>query len=157
MTVSNRKLQALINLAERPGTPAEGEVARAMLAKLGHPYVPRPQAPPPRPAAKPRQRRAAPAPPKRPDLFNDPIKVAQIIRFRFPLGSRVFFNAKGYPMNHPGMVCHYERAGTRLKVWFDDAPTATWIHAISDWGWHLTTKKMSKKTAAHMGSKVAAG
>lgn len=29
-----RKLQALRNLAERPGTAAEGETARAMLAKL---------------------------------------------------------------------------------------------------------------------------
>lgn len=30
----SRKLQALRNLAERPGTAAEGAVARAMLAKL---------------------------------------------------------------------------------------------------------------------------
>lgn len=32
--MTDRKRQALRNLAERPGTPAEGEVARAMLAKL---------------------------------------------------------------------------------------------------------------------------
>lgn len=29
-----RKLQALRNLAERPGTPAEGELAREILARL---------------------------------------------------------------------------------------------------------------------------
>lgn len=31
--MSPRKLRALRNLAERPGTPSEGEVARAMLAR----------------------------------------------------------------------------------------------------------------------------
>jgi hypothetical protein len=31
--MTSRKLQALRNLAERPGTEAEGKVAKAMLAK----------------------------------------------------------------------------------------------------------------------------
>jgi hypothetical protein len=31
--MTERKLQAIRALAERPGTPAEGEVARAMLAR----------------------------------------------------------------------------------------------------------------------------
>jgi len=34
MAMKARRLQALRSLAERPGTPAEGEVAREMLAKL---------------------------------------------------------------------------------------------------------------------------
>lgn len=145
MSLTARKLEALRNLAERPGTEHEGEVARAMLEKLtGQRYRPpiiREQFDPKRAA-----RKKAPAP-KQPDYMTDPLKMAQEVRKRFPVGTRVYYTGPGFPYNSPGTVVGYESAGFRVIVDFEWDDTEVMLTACCPIGWCLTKKPMSKETA----------
>lgn len=168
--VSSRKLQALQNLAERPGTEAEGRVARAMLEKLtGRPYSQRERAqsdpferfdklwedlkqkcstPPPRPRKAPAAKKKA----KLPLWYTDPLKRAQKVRERFPIGSVIYYNARGWPINTGGEVLGYERAGFRVRVEFFSGVQL--VHACSDLGWHLSLNPVSPKQAAKLQKKA---
>ncbi len=149
MIASARKIQALQNLAERPGTEAEGRVARAMLEKLtGRAYIPPRPAPAP-PKRKPRVPREK-AVPKVPEYFADKLKLAMKVRERFPLGATVYYNAFGHDPNHMGTVTGYEPSGFRVVVWFADFGKSALVYACSDRGWHLTLKPMPKS----MGDKM---
>jgi hypothetical protein len=152
--VSARKLEALQNLADRPGTPHEGAVARAMLEKLtGKPYTPTPQ-PAPR-VHRPRAKKKAPAPVV-PDYLKDPLKMAFEVRSRFPLGTKVWYSAKGFPVNSPGTVIGFERAGHRVMVDFEWFPIKT-VVACTDRGWHLSKKPIPQKQAEKLYPKGKAG
>lgn len=152
--VSYRKIEALQNLADRPGTEHEGRVARAMLEKLtGRPYSPSPP-PPPLRAFVPRKPRAA-KPPRPPlDFLKDDnarIKYATEIRDRFPIGTRVYYNAPRYKRNSPGIVTGWK--GFQVIVIFHDGWGAQRVPPRSARGWHLSKKKMDAKTSAKMRAK----
>ncbi len=166
-TASPRKIQALQNLAERPGTEAEGRVAREMLEKLtGKAYSP---SPPSTTAQRPQYysndyfakrardaaesaRKARQSPPRKPEpsYVGDRLKLAIEVRERFPIGTKVFYNAPGYPPNASGIVMGFQRAGHCVTVAFDfDGETAQ-IPACSSRGWHLTKQKMDRKLSGSM-------
>ncbi len=148
MAASARKLQALQNLAERPGTEAEGRVARAMLEKLtGRPYTPQRPAPPP-PFSIPYRPKKAPAAKRTvvlPKWYTDPLKRAEKVRQRFPIGSVIYYNARGWPDNTSGYILGHERAGFRVRVEFSSGIKL--VHACSDLGWHLSHNPASPKQA----------
>lgn len=154
--VSYRKIEALQNLADRPGTEHEGKVARAMLEKLtGRAYAPTPPSPTPRPFV-PRKPRAA-KPPRPPlDFLKDDnarLKYATEIRDRFPIGTHVFYNAPNFKANRAGIVTGWK--DFQVIVIFHDGFGAQRVPPRSARGWHLSKKKMDAKTSAKMRAKGA--
>lgn len=131
--MSARKIAALRALAERPGTEAEGAVAREKLAKL---------------------MAASPAPPTTiMDSFADTIRSAvdrcvareelrAEIQRRFKPGDLVYYNRWAYAANEAGIVKGYPKPTTDNAAWlrikFDRLKTARNVPIFSEDGWHLS-------------------
>lgn len=119
--MSSRKIAALRALVDRPGTAAEGAVARQMLERME--------------AKTPCHLRPAP----QHSIHATP----EEIRRRFPRGARVFYNCWAYIANDPGRVTGYSRDPRWVRVKFDNLKTIRSIPAYSNLGWHLSTEPLS--------------
>lgn len=158
----NRKLEALRNLAERPGTPAEGEVARRMYE--------RERAKTPRAASSGNWRERWSIPEEfqcscgrwynieRDIRCQDTAtheRIRSEIRATFPKGTRVFYNYRAYELNSPATVVGYTRdvrtwGWIRLK--FDHLTTIRAVPIRSVRGWHISTDKLPFDEARRMAS-----
>lgn len=160
-----RRIEALRNLAERPGTEAEGKVARAMLERV---------------LAK--ERAAADPASDAFDKFKDYLRTGSMddlahavgmrecdcgvrfpafgmcpnerghqiiedtIRRRFPVGSRVYYNRWSYAPNLPGIVAGKPDTWNRLAVRFDGLKGQRTVPVYSRLGWHLTSYRVDAET-----------
>lgn len=155
-----RKLQALRNLAERPGTEAEGRLARELLARY----------------EKKQASKSAD------DHFADYLRTgslddlaqavgkrlcdcgsrvkpfgkcynfrkhAEIRRereTRFPVGTRVYYNRWAYTPNCPGTVVGYSRGDDSwnwIRIQFDHLKNPRSVPVYSQHGWHISTEPLS--------------
>ena len=158
--MSRRKLEALRALAERPGTEAEGIVARQILARLEAK-----QGIPGRVEA------------KRYDHLwecacgsilvvgekcdNDLVHldIQDEIRAKFKPGDRVYYNKWAYTANCAGVVAAYVRLkapnGDHPWAWisvkFDYLKSARQIPIYSAKGWHLSHKPVDRATLIQTG------
>ena len=147
-----RKIAALRNLAERPGTEAEGRVARAMLARIESKADPVDQVyarfetflrtgslddlglavgwktcdcgnlHPPFTAC---------------PMIEAHNSIAFEIRRRFPRGERVFYNRWAYAKNCPGKVTGYSD-WSWVRVRFDHLKNSRAVPVYSGGLWHLS-------------------
>jgi hypothetical protein len=155
--MNRRKIEALRALAERPGTPAEGIVAREMLAKA-----------------------EAAAPGHTPGDFHSWITsrfstpsrcpcgstvingcecsnmaghsaMDAIKRERFPRGTRVFYNQWAYGTNDPGTVVGYGTDWNRIRIQFDRLKRPQSVTVYSQKGIHLSTEPINQETLDRIG------
>lgn len=162
--VTRRKLNALRALAERPGTPAEGEVARRMLAKME--AVPCEANPLGKFAqfmrsgsmddlasAVGRSKCACGATYAAFSKCSDYVAHERIraeIRQKFPKDTRVFYNMWAYERNAAARVTGYPR-DPKLWNWvsvkFDHLKSYRSIPVLDSDGWHLSTEPLTKEQA----------
>jgi hypothetical protein len=127
-----------------------------MLEKLtGRPFVPQPAPPPPPTRSRKNPKRRTSAAPV-PDYLKDPLKMAFEVRSRFPLGTKVYYSGKGYPINSPGTVIAYERSGFCLLVDFEWFAISK-VTPCSELGWHLAKKPIPQRQAEKLYPKGRAG
>lgn len=153
-------IASLRRLAERPGTPEEGDTARRLLRKMeaAHTHhrrqsfymddwlrqyrarvypVPAPSRPRPQPDAY--ARTAAP--------FNAE---------EFPVGTRIFYNYWACDANAPGTIVGKKQAHQQLagKAWvrikFDHLKQARWVPVTSGAGVHISTVPLSAERSKYM-------
>lgn len=161
--MKRRKLQALRNLAERPGTEAEGAVARAMLEK-----------------AEAEQRTPE-------DAFADYLHTHSLDdladavsrkrcrcgnrhpafttcpktdfhasldaekREKFPRGARVHYNYWAYAENCPGNVVGYSKEWGWIRIKFDHLKHSRSVPIYTPLGWHLSTVPLDRETLRQIG------
>lgn len=155
MSDTRRKIEALRNLAERPGTEAEGILAREMLARW-------------------ESKKSIPVDAL--DKFSDFLRTGHIDdlakavgyktcdcgnchpaftscpktqlhqqidsekRILFPRGSRVFYNRWAYRKNCPGTITGYSIDWSWMRIKFDHLKNSRAVQIYSQKGWHLSTK-----------------
>lgn len=163
--MNRRRIEALRALAERPGTVAEGELAREMLAR----------------AEKSQPKRS------RTEAFSAYLKshsiedleescgpnlcacgalrpffescmdsfrhqaIAGEIRKRFPKGTRVYYNYWDYSRNDPGVVTEYPCTWNWLRIKFDRLKAARSVPIYSPKGWHLSVAPVDQETLDQTG------
>lgn len=156
--MKQRRLAALRALAERPGTPAEGAVAREMLAREEAKRIEQ------YPADQQEKwrlfaeylrtgdldifQRAVSMPiycpcgaEKRGGACTEPVRHGDIereIRRRFPRGSRVYYNGWPYPKDCPGTVVGYA-TWNWIRLKFDHLKTVRRCPIYKN-GWYLSTE-----------------
>lgn len=155
----SRKLEALKRLAERPGTEAEGEVARAMLKKLKA------------------KEKADPKPKARKRNFDDWLRdlngpvsmkcacgdsfmsneackaaarhenIRAEVAARFSKGDTVFYNKWAYNVNSKGVVVGFVKPDALnwgwIRVRFDHLKTDRAVPIYSVYGWHLSNHPLN--------------
>ena|SRR5258707_8918992 len=136
--MKSRRLQALQNLANRPGTEAEGAVAREMLERHQAKEDPYTLA----------QRIAHAAYAKVQTDIKSRDAIAKEIRLRFPKGTRVYYNKWAYRSNSPGVVTGYPRiqfdgSWGWIRIKFDHLKYASAVPIYSSLGWHLSGTPVS--------------
>jgi hypothetical protein len=155
--VSRRRLEALRALAGRPGTEAEGKLARELLEKAET------------------QRSADPE-----SCFADFLRTGSMDdlaaavgtktcdcgarypaftfcpntarhteidlekRTRFPRGTRVYYNRWAYTANCPGVVTGPGKDWSWIRVKFDHLKNSRAIPIYSELGWHLSTEPLER-------------
>jgi hypothetical protein len=138
--MTERKLAAIRALAERPGTPAEGQVARDILKRLTvkgqniadavedlDDWLPDH-------ARSMRLRYSNP-------FARERIKVE--IRQHFPKGMRVYYNYWAYPDNCAGTVTGYpvdSACWAWIRIKFDHLKQARRVPIFTSEGWHLSAE-----------------
>lgn len=166
--MTHRKRQALRNLAERPGTEAEGEVARAMLAKLD---------------------KAPTTEEEYIDRFRDFLKTGSMDdladavgprtcdcgtkyqtfstctnhalheRMRaqapvlFPKGTRIYYNCWAYPANDPGTVVGYCKKPDMwgwIRVKFDRLKNPLAVPIWHDGALRISTEPRDRETRVRL-------
>lgn len=159
--MSQRTLDALRNLAERPGTEAEGVLARELLERLrgkdaDETVVYRRwlrkeislddllRSMKPAPLTVEEQMAV--------DLENERKRELEIqteIREKFKIGDQVFYNFRGYKTNHPCEVSGYSRGFLiALKCACSMWPRS--LTAYSARGWHLSHDPVSNEEAERL-------
>lgn len=137
--MSRRKLEALRNLAERPGTEAEGRVARAMLAKhetavplvvirydfeftcnCGTRYQARGKCP----------------------NVVEHARITVEAKRRFPKGRRIYYNCWAYPPNCAGTATGYVSDWNWVRVKFDHLKSVRNVPAYKWPDWLLSTEPL---------------
>ena len=163
---STRKLAALRALAERPGTKAEGEVAREMLQRLEAKQTPAEQVYAQfgdflRSGSMDDLRRAVgeelcgcgnryPAFAECP-LTQHHEAVASEIRERFPRGTLVYYNCWAYSKNCTGIVSGYPREWNWLRIKFDHLKTVRSVPVYCNGLWHLSSAPVDDETLRRTG------
>lgn len=175
--MNQRKLEALRALAERPGTPAEGRLAKEILARLeGHAEVTEEgektswywferflkthsnddllkgvRAPSicECGAKVPRGLRCA-------NLVGHQ-RIAAQIRALFPRGVRVYYNYWAYPSNCPGTVSGYSHYWNWIRIKFDHLKNKRSIPIYSPAGWHLSMDPVEQWRADLLANRYGAG
>lgn len=165
--MSSRRIEALRNLAERPGTKSEGIVAREML-KRAEAKAPSVQMGGLIPSLRDLLQRydipdlvMCPCGVSRP-IFDGPcpdtwshMEIQTRIRAMFKRGDRVFYNYWAYPPNCPGKITAHLNLqrdnGTYPWAWisvkFDHLKNARRIPVLNDKGeWCLTKEPQSTET-----------
>lgn len=161
-----RKLQALRNLAERPGTEAEGAVARAMLAKAEAQRSPEDQF-----LDKFRDFLRTGS---RDDLakavgdklcdcgtryaafticenFAFHARINRELREKFPVGARVYYNRWAYAVNCPAMVAGYSTEWHGIWLRFEHLKNRRNVPVYSAAGWHLSRHPVDAETIRQAG------
>jgi hypothetical protein len=137
--VTQRQIEALRNLAERPGTEAEGRLARELLERV-----------------KVSTLAVGDAVDRLQSVGLSPDEVRAEIRRRFPRGTRVYYNYWTYVENCPGTVTGYpvkpfreDWAWARIK--FDYLKSSRAVPVYSAKGWHLSVSPVSSETIGRDG------
>lgn len=156
--MSRRKLDALRALADRPGTPAEGEVAREMLRKLEakqqaearvqkNPYRPFSDIVQPgdifefmRRSGRMHQNTSSHTGSAVNSMFTDAILAQR--EHHFPKGTRVYYNKWAYKENCPGVVVGYSKQYNRMRIKFDHLKTVRSVPVHGPNGWHISKKPL---------------
>lgn len=152
MSVSRRRIEALRALAERPGTEAEGALAREKLARAESAYRVKPSAekvlehvisiwtnPVTHCECGERHPRAEECPNRA-----DHDRIADEISARFPKGTRAYYNRWAYERNTPCTVTGAAKQWNWLRVKFDHLKTPRSIPVYSYMGWHLRTEPIDE-------------
>ena len=151
MRISNRKIGALRNLAERPGTTAEGIAAREALKRLNVSEI---QYGTLRRYDIPWQMNEyCPCGTvyhfgeKCTDLDRH-VNIMSDLRHQFPRGTEVFYSKWCYAPNSRGRVTgypvkHFDDDWHWIRVKFDHLKSAISIPTRSDKGWHLFTEPVA--------------
>jgi hypothetical protein len=168
--VSQRRLEALRNLAARPGTPEEGAVARAMLAKLeSRPAVelhgldilkqylrdgdydafrnnmrreyPLQEKPSARLWTCPCGLKWPTNEPCR-NTFGAHGRIGNERFERFGRAVRVYYNYWAYEPNCPGTLVGYSKEWNWVRIKFDHLKTVRSVPIYSPKGWHLSTEPL---------------
>jgi len=157
---SARRLAALRNLAERPGTEAEGRVAREMLARIEAKAEPAEQVYAQfeeflRTGSLDDLGRAiglktCDCGNRHPAFTHCPMmeahqRIAVEIRQRFPRGQRVHYNRWAYPKNCPGRVTGYS-GWHWVRVKFDHLKNSRAVPVYSGGLWHLSIAPLDDAT-----------
>ena len=152
-----RRLEALRNLAERPGTEAEGQRAREILKRHGYSVeAPRVEKPKTRIVYRGRSwdfpdtwkcdcGREYPINVKCADTERHE-RIRSKVRERFKRGDRVYYNCWAYSPNCPGTVTGYvtERSGSYARCWgwlnvkFDHLKQSRSVPVVKDGKWILS-------------------
>lgn len=153
---SQRKIAALRALAERPGTEAEGEAAKAALKRLGV-------------SANPDQwdafrshlrtglmddlsravgQKTCPCGNKHPAFTQCPLtdfhdRIRQEMLQKFPRGTRAYYNEWAYADNEPCTVTGYSADWNRVRVKFDNRKTISSVAFYNDGRWLLTSDPLT--------------
>jgi hypothetical protein len=156
----SRRIEALRALAERPGTEAEGRVAREMLKRAEAKHAQRD----PMEAFRDYLhtgsmddlgdaigRSVCDCGTSRPAFTNcqntaEHERIAAEIRQRFPRGTRVFYNQWAYGANYPGRVTGYSREWNWARVKFDNLKNIRSVPIYSANGWHLSAEPLDTET-----------
>lgn len=137
---SQRTLDAILRLAERPGTEAEGIVAREMLRRLSvEPDRPKPR------SLEDILRGAEETPMTREELafirHSEEVRIRMEASVRYEAmirglkkGDRIYFNQVRYPKNDPGTVCGPTDGSLTVRVRLDRNMWPTRIHAYQGGG-----------------------
>jgi len=167
--VTDRKLQALRNLAERPGTEAEGVLAREILERLEAKQTPEEHV-----WSKFRDflrsgnleglaaatgggdtvcdcgnRHPRLTLCVRLDLHTI---VAQEIQDRFQRGARVYYNYWAYPANCPATVTGYSASSfCSIRLKFDHLKNPRSVRIYRAGRWHLFTQPLDEETLQQTG------
>lgn len=165
MTVSRRKLDALRNLAERPGTEAEGILAKETLERLSRnaPTDPlelyriflRTGAMEDLRAAVGENRmcECGTTHPTFTSCLNltEHARIDAEKRMKFPRGTRVYYNKWAYKSNAPGRVTGYSAQWNWLRVQLDELKNPRSIPVYTALGWHLSTEPIDADTLHRTG------
>ena len=119
-------IAALRRLADRPGTPHEGDTARRMLRKM---EANNPPDPPPMPPPKP---------------FD---------ASRFPRGTNVFYNRWAYPINDPCVVLSEPKiieGQTWIRMKFQHLKQPRWVPVTSSKGCHISILPLDEIDALYL-------
>jgi hypothetical protein len=149
----SRRLEALRNLAERPGTEAEGRVARAMYEKakgkrVGHPtkvYWDEVDILPERLMCDCGSRYW---------MFRGCTELAKHKLVRefgevfFPPGTRIYYNCWAYAQNSPGVVVPSKTCDWNwMRIKFDHLKQPRKVPVFRKGKWLISTEPLSKETA----------
>lgn len=162
----SRKIAALRALAERPGTDAEGILAREMLVRL---------------ESKQNPVEALDAQFERflqtgniedlgsavgksicdcgfiravsttCDNITTHAAIAEEIRQRFPRGARVFYNRWAYAENDPAFVAGYSKEWNWIRLRFDSRKTPLAVPIYRRGKWHLSTEPLERSAIRELG------
>lgn len=166
--MTSRKIAALRALAERPGTPQEGAVAREMLRR----HEEKLQDQSPEDAFRsflrrgmssvdfvdvlhrhygPKMTCACGAP-----LADTCVNLAEHLRImdeiqrRFPLGATVFYNCHGHNANSRGVVVsHSAKRWNYVRIKFEHLKWALNVPIYDADGWHLSTVPVEDEALIH--------
>jgi hypothetical protein len=159
--MNRRRLEALRNLAERPGTEAEGQLAREILKRAeAEPSEANPlgrfaqfmrsgSMDDLRDAVGPKTCDCGTQHPAFTSCPNT-AKHADIDaerRARFPRGTRVYYNCWAYSENCAGRVTGYPAQWNWIRVKFDHLKSSRSVPIYSALGWHLSTEPLPREKA----------
>ena len=114
--VAERRIEALQRLAERPGTEAEGELARSFLETLARKHKVRV-----------------------PERFVS----EEDLRRKFPKGAQVYYNMWCYEPNAPGIVTCYDKERGWIRIKFDHLKSSRSVPIYTErGGCHLSTEPL---------------
>jgi hypothetical protein len=163
--MTNRRIEALRALADRPGTEAEGFVAREKLARALGARESR------EPISSYRDflrtgalddLRAAVGPKHCncgavyaaftacPEVERHE-QIRREIRAKFPLFSRVYYNCWAYEANCPGVVVRYGSTWNWIVVKFDHLKKPRPVPIFDGKGWHLSSEPIDAETLRQTG------
>lgn len=164
--MTRRTLEALRNLAERPGTEAEGKLAKEILARLEGKKTPEAEyfdkfraflrtgslddlaaATGPKTCACGNQHPVFTQCPKE----DRHLEIRMQAFFRFPRGKRVFYNCWAYPANCPGTVTGISQEWNWLRIKFDHLATSRAVPIYDSQGWHLSISPIDTETLRQTG------
>ena len=136
--MSRRRIEALRNLASRPGTEHEGRVAAAMLARH---EAKRPPLEIAREIARVAYRKVE-------QDITAQESIRQEILTRFPRGTRIYYNRWAYYNNQPGVVIGYPVKAFKgswgwIRIRFDGLKSVQGVPIYTTLGWHLSTEPVS--------------